>query len=124
MEGEKLQGLLVPQVALKVVEESAVGVKGEGSKRFLKGPIPLPWMTKACGLPGQKSLAVALAIWWVAGLRKRRDHLLITSASLEHFGVRDRSAKYRALAALEGAGLIHVLRQTRKNPSVSILDVA
>ncbi len=37
---------------------------------FLKGPIPLPWLTAASKLSGKAPLAVALAIWFEAGRRR------------------------------------------------------
>jgi hypothetical protein len=65
----------------------------------------------------------ALAIWHLAGLRSRKHDLRLTSQTLELFGIKDRSAKYRGLAALEKAGLISVQRETGKNPLVTILEV-
>src|SRR5262249_13109563 len=38
-------------------------------EHFLRGPIPLKWLTMASSLPG-KALHVALAIWYGSGLRK------------------------------------------------------
>jgi DNA-binding transcriptional ArsR family regulator len=68
-------------------------------------------------------LATALAIWFLSGLRHGgTDGLRLTAATLKPFQV-DRSAKSRALKALEGAGLIRVQRRDRKNPVVTILDV-
>jgi hypothetical protein len=67
---------------------------------------------------------VALALWWLSGLKLgRRDGLRLTNAHLLRFGVTDRSAKYRALRNLEKAGLICLVREAGKNPLVTILDV-
>ena len=90
-------------------------IKGE----FLKGPIPLDWLSAACGLDGKAALAVSLAIWFESG-RRRSKQVKLTTAILDRFGV-NRKAKYRALASLEQAGLIAVSRQLRKNPVVTIL---
>jgi hypothetical protein len=68
-------------------------------------------------------LLVGLAVWFLAGLRGRQDDLKLTTRILERFGVKGRSAKYKALKALEGAGLIRVLRRHGKNPLLTILDV-
>jgi hypothetical protein len=87
--------------------------------QFLKGPIPLEWLSRACELPG-KALATALAVWFVSGLRGSREQLKLSTVQLQKFGV-DRSAKSRALTVLEQAGLISVVRQSRKNPLVTIL---
>jgi hypothetical protein len=92
-------------------------IKGE----FLKGPIPLAWLTVASRLKGKASLAVALAIWFEAG-RSRCKEVALTSAILNRFGV-NRKAKYRALESLENAGLISANRKPRRNPVITILDV-
>jgi len=89
---------------------------------FLRGPIPLAWLSRACALPGH-TVSVALAVWFLAGLRDRKTNLKLTTATVERFNI-DRSLKTRALKALEGAGLIKVERNGRKNPIVTILDVA
>jgi hypothetical protein len=86
--------------------------------------VPLTWLRKACALPGPKVLAVGLALWFLAGLRKRQHDLSLTSAALKRFGVEERSTKSRALAALEKAGLIRVVRQPGKNPRVTLLEVS
>ena len=102
-------------------------VKAAGSRRsplqlghFVKGPIPLAWLGSAAGLPG-KALAVGLAIWFQRGLKKR-ETVTLTGSVLNQLGV-SRHAKYRALAALEKAGLVRVERRTGKNPTVEILMV-
>jgi hypothetical protein len=91
-------------------------IKGE----FLKGPIPLSWLTVASKLSGKAPLAVALAIWFEAGRRKSKE-VRLTTAVIERFGL-DRKAKYRGLSALEKAGLVQVRRKPRRNPVVTILD--
>src|SRR5262245_64613619 len=112
----ELGRLRVPQVK---VPPLPVGVEQVGGQvlseewvngKFLRGPIPLSWLGPVLCLPGQKVLAVALAIWFVAGLQRKREGLKLTSATLHDFGVKDRSAKYRALNTLEQAGLIRVGR--------------
>jgi hypothetical protein len=87
---------------------------------FLKGPIPLPWLTVASKLAGKGPLAVALAVWFEAGRRKSKE-VRLTSTVLERFNV-NRKAKYRALESLEKAGLVSVRREARRNPKVTILD--
>lgn len=89
---------------------------------FLKGPIPLAWLTAVTKLSGKAPLAVALAICFEAGRRKRLNELKLTTAILERFSV-NRKAKYTALKSLEGAGLVRVRRELRRNPVVTILDV-
>jgi hypothetical protein len=91
-------------------------VRGE----FLKGPVPLAWLSAASKLPGKVALAVGLALWFEAG-RRRSQTVTLTSAILARFGV-NRKGKYRGLASLEKAGLIEVVRVPRRNPVVTILD--
>jgi DNA-binding transcriptional ArsR family regulator len=87
---------------------------------FLRGPIPLDWLT-ACREMSGKTIMTALAIWWQSGMHDTREGLKITTKGLARFGV-DRKAKDRALKSLEEAGLIAVAREPGKNPVVGILD--
>ncbi len=90
----------------------------KSGERFLKGPIPLPWLEEAARLPG-KSLHAGVALWYAAGLTKSASVPLRNIAGL-HFGL-DRNAKYRALSWLEGAGLVRVERKVGRAPIVTIL---
>jgi hypothetical protein len=87
---------------------------------FLKGPVPLAWLTVATRLPGKSPLAVGLALWFEAG-RRRSKKVTLTSAILARFNV-DRKSKYRGLASLERAGLVKVVRVPRRNPEVTIIE--
>jgi DNA-binding transcriptional ArsR family regulator len=127
-----LRGLRVPQVEVRPGGASARRTPrpaGQSSRpgfvhgRFLKGPIPLSWLGRACCLRGPKVVPVALAIRYLAGLRNCTEGLKLTSKTLELFGVLDRSTKTRALQSLEGAGLVRVVRRPGKNPLVTILEV-
>ena len=86
---------------------------------FLKGPIPLDWLSAAARLPG-KSLHVGIALWFMGGLTKSRVVPLSNITSLR-FGL-DRNAKYRALAWLEEAGLVAVERKLGRAPIVTLND--
>jgi hypothetical protein len=88
--------------------------------RFLRGPIPLHWLSRAAALPG-RSLHVALAVWFMAGLKKTSIVPISNVTSLQ-FGL-DRNAKYRGLEWLEKASLIAVERRAGCAPIVTILDV-
>ena len=91
-------------------------VRGE----FLKGPIPLSWLTLAAEMPAT-TLAVAIALMFEVG-RRRSQQIILTTAILTRFGV-NRKAKYRALDRLEKSKLISVIRRPRKNPLVTVLPV-
>src|SRR5665647_1578108 len=75
---------------------------GSGEK-FLKGPIPWSWITKATSLGGH-ALHVAVAIWFLAGIKKD-GRIALSNSVLEDLGV-SRFSGYRALHALESACLI------------------
>ncbi len=91
----------------------------KAGEKFLKGPIPLNWLSTAAKLPG-KSLHVGIAIWFTASLEKSATVPLSNVAGLP-FGL-DRNAKYRALKWLEKAGLILVERKLGRSPKITILD--
>ncbi len=91
---------------------------GPGEK-FLKGPIPMSWLSKAARLKGQ-ALHVGMALWFLAGI-KRNGTVALASSVLEDLGV-SRYSEYRALRELEDAGLITVDRHNGRNPVVTILD--
>ena len=91
------------------------------SRPFLKGPIPLDWLTRAAALPG-KVMQVAAAIWYRAGMQGQSG-ISVTNKLAAQFAV-DRHAKRRALIALELAGLISVTRKAGRSPVVTLLDAA
>ena len=92
----------------------------KNKKNFLEGPIPLIWFIKAAKLPG-KALHVALALWYLAGLENSGE-VYLSNRLINIFGV-ERHAGYRALKALEGAGLVSVQRHQGLSPRVTILEV-
>ena len=89
------------------------------SKRFLKGPIPWTWLTKASCLSG-KALNIGVVIWFLAGI-KRTHTIELSSKQLREFGV-TRFAKGRGLRQLELHGLVSVQRHKGHNPVVTILQ--
>jgi len=70
-------------------------------------------------LPG-RALHIALAVWFLAGI-KRVPTIALSTSALSSFGV-DRYAAYRGLKALEGAGLVSVIRHVGRLPVVTLLD--
>ncbi len=94
------------------------GVRHQRGK-FLKGPIPWDWLTKAVDLPG-KVLALSLVLWREVGCQKSYTVRLSPSA-VKAFGV-SRTTAYVALTRLEHAGLVSVERHRGRAPRVTILD--
>jgi hypothetical protein len=88
-------------------------------EKFLKGPIPWEWMTEAARLPG-KALKVGIALWFLAGVQRKRT-VTLSGSALRDLDV-SRFAGYRALTALEKAGLVSVQRHIGQNPVVTILE--
>ncbi len=85
---------------------------------FIKGPIPMAWISSAANLPG-KSILVALAFFWLAGM-KQQQKVKITRQALELFNVSD-DAYRDALIRLEQAGLIKVSRAQGQRALVEIV---
>lgn len=98
---------------------SPTAVTEKKSRRFIKGPLPLPWMVQAMSLPG-KATQVALAIWYLAGLTKS-TRVKVSPKVVRLFGI-SRDAHYDAVARLENAGLIAVIRAPGSALEVTILD--
>jgi hypothetical protein len=92
-------------------------VKQKRAGRFIPS-MPLPWFQRACRLKG-KACLVAAILWYRSRLAKA-DTFILSQAMLSEFGI-SRQAKYRALEALEGGGLITVSRRPRRNPEVTVL---
>jgi hypothetical protein len=90
-------------------------------EKFLKGPIPMSWLTIAASLPG-KALQVAVGIWYWAGIKRTRE-IALSISWLSNLRV-DRFSGYRGLAALEKAGLVSVVRHPGRKPIVTLLDAS
>jgi hypothetical protein len=89
---------------------------------YLRGPVPLAWLSAAARLPGS-ALAVGIALWYLAGLRRTRQDLALSSERLQEFGV-SRHAKDRALRHLAEAGLVEVARKKGRSPRVTLFAPA
>lgn len=86
---------------------------------FLRGPIPLDWLSTAGSLSGH-AIHVGLTLWFEAGLKRDRTVRLRPSV-LRRFGV-SRWSAYRALKALEQANLVRVNRRRGRSAIVTLLD--
>lgn len=90
------------------------------NEKFLKGPIPMDWLSAAAMLPG-KTFQVAVAVWYLVGICGK-NAVKITGATSKLFGV-ERKALYQAIKKLEDAGLIAVVDRRRGVcPVVSLLE--
>lgn len=91
----------------------------EETKRFIKGPVPYDWMCRANALPG-KAGAVGIALWFLVGVKRTRTFRL--TIDIVRIARCTRKAIYRALEALEEAGLIQVVERRRgRKPVVTVL---
>jgi hypothetical protein len=90
-------------------------------EEFLRGPIPLVWLSRACRL-SPKALAVGLALWFKAGMSKNSPEVVASPGLLKRFGVMARRTQYQALSNLERAGLVAVDRGRGRCPRVTILE--
>ncbi len=115
----------IKRVSGKSRRTSPLRLNGSSAKKvdyFIKGPIPLNWLAKASALGGKGPLAVGLVVWFLAGLKKTRSELKLTTKNLLRLGV-NRKLAYRGVKKLEQAGLLRVTRKHGSSPVVSILDV-
>ncbi|MGE4480862.1 hypothetical protein [Acidocella sp.] len=80
--------------------------------------IPFEWLKRANRLPGSAS-AVATALWFLSGVKKSSTFRL-TAEAVDLAGC-SRKPLYRALAALEQAGLVGVQRRRGARPIITIL---
>lgn len=89
---------------------------------FLKGPIPLAWLSKAAGLGGS-SLAVGLCLWFQHGVAREPGSIKVTKAVRRKLDLSP-DRVYRGLNDLAAAGLIRFESRGRGHcPVVSILAI-
>jgi hypothetical protein len=108
---------LVPTVKLRYTPDHGFKPVKRGEP-FIKGPIPMSWISCAAKLPG-KAIHVALALFWLAGM-KPLHKIKVTRQALKYFSVSD-DAYRDALPRLEEAGLIKVWRAPGKRAQVEIV---
>lgn len=88
---------------------------------FLRGPIPLAWLSRA-HKAGGSALAVGLALWFVRGVSKKPGPAKVDSSVRRRFGLSRDQTGY-GLRALESAGLArYVVRGRGHCAVVEILD--
>jgi hypothetical protein len=96
--------------------------KTKQANPFIRGPIPLVWLTSASNIPRRNALVVGLVLWYLAGLRSDRVGLVLCIKRCEPFGLGRKSVE-RGLRDLEKSGLVRVERGSGKCPRVELLDV-
>jgi hypothetical protein len=102
------------------VQSTQIPHRVKSSKtKFLRGPIDWPWLAAASRLPG-KTLHVAAAIHFLNGFQQTGTVKLSPSV-LRELGVK-RHAAYRAVEALEKAGLISTIRKRGCSPIVTLCE--
>ena len=87
---------------------------------FIRGPIPLDWLTRASRIPRRNAVLVGLALFYLAGLRSDRTGLVFCAERCKEFGL-GRKAVQRGLADLESNGLIRVVRGSGRCPRVDLV---
>lgn len=83
--------------------------------------VPEQWLRSVCQLK-PKTLAVAMALWYLVGKKRQRD-VVFSNEIAKRFGV-NRKAKVAGLVDLEAAGLVGIQKRgVGRSPLVIVLDV-
>jgi len=93
------------------------GYSRKGTRYFVQGPVPLDWLERASTC-GRKGLNVGLAIWWLAGVKKKST-VTLTREALEHFRVTP-TAAVRILRKMEAIQLCQVETKRGRGPRVTL----
>jgi hypothetical protein len=110
-------GIPVKRFQLKPSPAGSSLVEVGNARPFLKGPIPMDWLSRAASLPG-KTINLALAVRWLVDMNGGKPAKL-TSKALALLNVSE-DACSDGLRRLESAGLITVARQPGQRPTVGI----
>ncbi|MGH7075749.1 MAG: hypothetical protein ACREFD_16355, partial [Stellaceae bacterium] len=85
---------------------------------FLRGPIDWRWLIAAKAV-SHNALVVGLCLWRLVGLTKSPT-VMLSNVDPELFGI-GRSAKSRAIIALERAGLVKAERRRGRFPRITVI---
>ena len=114
-------GILVKRLKFVKSDEGSGYAEARNTAPFIKGPIPVGWISEAAALPG-KALHLALAIQWLSGMNKgapgKVPKKVLATFSLSMDAYRD------GLKRLEAAGLIRVSRLPGQSPLVRVVQPA
>jgi len=112
------QNIVVKRLSYCSISSGYVQGKQSVRNLFVKGPIPLDWLTEASLLPG-KCLNVAMAIQWLAGMSGARP-VKLTKRAEASFNVSSDTSR-ECLNRLEAAGLIQLNRSPGKRPLIEVV---
>jgi hypothetical protein len=88
---------------------------------FLRGPIPLTWLSLAADLR-KPALSAGIALWFIRGVSKKTGAIRVTAAVRKKMGLSG-NQMLRGLRALELAGLVRFVKEGRgRCPVVEIID--
>jgi hypothetical protein len=90
------------------------------SLRYVKGPIPVPWLAKAFSLT-PSAVKCAIALFYQRGL-SRSNEFKIEPARFRELEIQD-IARRRGLNDLEQAGLIRLEKRTSKTPIAKLIGL-
>jgi len=85
--------------------------------RFIKGPIPLEWIQKACAVGAEK---LALYLMYIKGLTGW-SKIPLKPAEMERFGLSPKTRRVQ-LTKLEEAGLVKAEKAVGKKPVVTVIS--
>ena len=108
----------IPVTRLQLDNKSGILSEAPLKALFLRGPIPMDWLSEVAGLPG-KTLHLAIALCWLNGMTKTQTFKLTRKAlDLMHVS---RDAASDGLVRLEKIGLISVERKPGQRPLITII---
>jgi len=110
----------VKRFQLRATSTGSTLAEVANAKPFLKGPIPMDWLSAVAHLPG-KSINLALAVRWLVDMSGGKPAKL-TKKALSLLNVSE-DACSDGLKRLEHVGLITVARQPGQRPIVGIKQV-
>ena len=105
-----LEESFIPDCLKKAPQKSQNG-------RFIRGPIPLEWIQKACVVGAEK---LALYLMYIKGLTGW-SKIPLKSAELERFGLSPKTRRVQ-LTKLEEAGLVKAEKAVGKKPVVTVIN--
>jgi hypothetical protein len=105
------------RIAVKELKVGGIKSKPNSAERFIK--VPLRWAEQATRATRTPRAFVSLWLLHLAW-RAKAHTFPLPNGQLAAYGV-TRLDKHRALRELEAAGLIKVVRQSRKTPIVTLL---